>query len=121
MWNLVRTLIIALAFAGFLGQSMARATPLPVAADAMAMSADCAEMEMGADQSDPSDERGTPCGEMTPECMAQMGCTAVSPVFKHEPMLSHPSAGAAAAYERVVTRLAGTAPSPLRDPPRLQP
>ena len=92
MWNLVRTLIIALAFAGFLGQSMARATPLPVAAEAVEMSADCAEMEM--DQADPSDGKRMPCDEMTPECMVQMGSTAVSPVLRHEPMLSHPLAGA---------------------------
>lgn len=119
MWNIIRTMIIALAFVGFIDQSTARATPLPVAADAVEMSADCAEMEI--DQVDLSEKKHMPCDEMTPECMAQMGCAAVSPVLRHEPMLSHPLAGATASYDRVVTRLAGTAPSPLRDPPRLQP
>ncbi|MFT4956332.1 MAG: hypothetical protein ACI8U3_002737 [Brevundimonas sp.] len=119
MWNVIRTFIIALAFVGFLDQSMARAAPLPVAADAVEMSSDCAEMAM--DQADPSDGKRMPCDEMTPECMVQMGCTAVSPVLRPESILSHPSVGAPAAYDRVVTRLTGTTPCPLRDPPRLQP
>lgn len=118
MWNLVRTMIIALAFAGFIGQSTARATPLPVIAHAVEMSPDCAEMMI--EQAAPSDPGHMPCENMTPECIAQMGCAAVSPVLTPALALSRPSEGATASYDRVTTRLDGTAPSPLRGPPRLQ-
>lgn len=116
MWNFIRTAVIALAFVGFLGQSMARATPFPVAADTVEMSSDCAEMMI--EQTDPSDPGHMPCEDMTPECIAQMGCAAVSPVLTFAPTLSRPSEGATASYDHVTTRLEGTAPPPLRGPPK---
>jgi hypothetical protein len=50
MWNLVRTLLFALAVAGFVGQSSAHATPFQVfeATGGMA-DMDCAEMMVMAD------------------------------------------------------------------------
>lgn len=119
MWNLVRTMIIALAFVGFIGQSTARATPLPVVVDTIEMSSDCAEMMM--DSAGSADLGGTPCEDMTPDCIAKMGCTAVSPVLAPEPAALHPLPGPSLSYNPVTTRLDGTAPSPLRDPPKLQP
>lgn len=116
MWNFVRTMIIALAFVGFIGQSTARATPFPVAADTVEMSSDCADMMI--EQTGPSDPSHVPCEDMTAECIAQMGCAAVSPVLTPAPVLSRPPEGATASYDRVTTRLDGTAPPPLRGPPK---
>lgn len=118
MWNFVRTAIIALAFAGFLGQSMAVAAPFPAAADTVEMSPDCAEMMI--DQTGQSDRDQMPCDEMTPDCIAKMGCTAVSPVLASGPTVLRPLSGSGLSYYQVTTRLHGTAPSPLRGPPKPQ-
>ena len=119
MWNFVRVVIVALAFAGFLGQSMARATPLPVIADVAEMSSDCAEMM--AESAGPADQQRAPCRDMTPDCIAKMGCTAVSPVFAPGPMMLRPLAGPGLSYSQATSRLDGTGPPPLRGPPKLQP
>ncbi|MDI6625549.1 MAG: hypothetical protein QME55_12525 [Brevundimonas sp.] len=118
MWNLLRTIIIALAFAGFLGQSMARATPFPVAADTVEMSADCAEMMV--DPVGEADHDRLPCDDMTPDCIAKMGCAAVSPVLASGPTVFGPLAGSGLSYSGATTRLDGTTPSPLRSPPKPQ-
>jgi hypothetical protein len=119
MWNFVRTAIIALAFVGFIGQSTARATPFPVFADAVEMSPDCAEMMT--EETGQSDRGGMPCEDMTPDCIAKMGCAAVSPVPAPAPSVWRPLANPGLFYSPVTTRLDGTAPPPLRDPPKLQP
>ena len=119
MWNFIRTAIIALAFVGFLGQTTARATPLPVVADAIEMSSDCAEMMI--EQAGGSDRDHMPCDDMTPDCIAKMGCTAVSPVFASSSAVSRPLSGSGLSYSRSTSRLDGLSPSPLRDPPKLRP
>lgn len=116
MWNLLRTIIIALAFAGFLGQSMARATPFPVAADMVEMSADCAEMMI--DHAGEADHGRLPCDDMTPDCIAKMGCATISPVPAPGPTVFRPLAGLGLSYSQATTRLDGTAPPPLRAPPK---
>lgn len=116
MWNFVRTIIIALAFAGFLGQSMARATPFPAAARTVEMSADCAEMMV--DPARAADHGRMPCDDMTPDCIAKMGCTAVSPVLTLGFTLFRPLAGPGLSYSQATTRLDGTEPPPLRAPPK---
>lgn len=116
MWDFVRTIIISLAFAGFLGQSMARATPFPVAADTAEMSADCAEMMV--DPAGEADHGRLPCDSMTPDCIAKMGCAAVSPVLASGPTVFRPLAGPGLSYGQATTRLVGTAPTPLRAPPK---
>lgn len=119
MWNLIRTAIIALAFVGFLGQTTARATPLPVVVDAIEVSSDCAEMMV--DQAGASDRDQMPCKDMTPECIAKMGCAAVSPVLASSSTVSRPLSGSGLSYARVKSRLHGLSPSSLRDPPKLRP
>ncbi len=116
MLSFVRTAIIALAFAGFLGQSMARATPFPAAADTVEMAADCAEMMI--DETGPSDQGRMPCDDMTPDCIAKMGCTTVSPVLTSGSTLFRPLAGPGLSYSQSTTRLDGTGPPPLRAPPK---
>ena len=119
MWNLIRAAIIALAFVGFLGQTTARATPLPVVADAVEMSSDCAEMMV--DQAGASDRDQMPCKDMTPECVVKMGCTAISPVLAPDSAVSRQFAGPGLSYSPITSRLDGMAPPPLRGPPKLQP
>jgi len=65
MWNLVRTLLFALAVAGFVGQSSAHATPFQVfeATGGMA-DMDCAEMMVMAEQ--PSGGAMRPCNDLRP-------------------------------------------------------
>lgn len=117
MWNFVRTIIIALAFAGFLGQSMARATPFPTA-HTVEMSSDFAEMMV--DPAGEAEHDRLPCDDMTPDCIAKMGCAAVSPVLASGPTVFRPLAGSGLSYSGAATRLDGTTPSPLRGPPKPQ-
>ncbi len=116
MWSLLRIVIISLAFVGFLGQTEARATSFSVTFSAQAMP-DCAEMAMGATDATPSPKQ-MPCHDMTPDCIAKMGCATVSPVFAVESAFDHPVSGRSPSYGGVSSRLAGLTTTPPRDPPR---
>lgn len=119
MWNLIRVVILSLAFVGFVGQTTAKATPFPTAAAAADMS-DCAEM-MSGPAADVSTPNGEPCKDMTPECIAKMGCAVVSPVFSQGPFVAPPQAVASPAYGLLRLRIAGIAPAPLQSPPKPRP
>ena len=118
MWNVVRTVLIALALAGFIGQATAHATPVQVfqAAGVMDGMEDCAEMAgMGGVE---AERPGNPCENMTPECIAKMGCAAVAPPMLPRLMISRPAAHRPAPFLRVDVSLDGVAPSPLVFPPK---
>jgi hypothetical protein len=122
MWSLTRTLLMALALAGFVGQATARAMPMcadgqtSVATAAM----DCAHMagmpDMAKAPAKAPHSSGQPCKGMSPDCMADMCCAvAITP----------PAAAQVAApvtYERIrysnadLTR-DGLEPSPRTPPP----
>lgn len=118
MWNLVRTLLFALAVAGFVGQSSAHATPFQVfeATGGMA-DMDCAEMMVMADG--PSGGATSPCDEMTPDCIAKMGC-AVSLALIPPLTVAMPGEHRASTPPRMpVARLVGRDTGPEPEPPAL--
>ncbi len=87
MWNLLRTLMVMLALAGFMGQTTARAMPMAMdgAATAIATSdtmvMDCADMPGMSDMTEaatPHAPDKAPCTGMTPDCMGKMGCATVA-------------------------------------------
>jgi hypothetical protein len=87
MWNLIRSLVVVLALAGFVGQTSARAMPMPMT-DAVATAdqpapamMDCAEMPGMPDVAEtPADKSPiqVPCKGMTADCIGKMGCAAVA-------------------------------------------
>ena len=117
MWNIVRTLLFALAVAGFVGQSSAHATPYQVfeATGGMA-EMDCAEMMVMADE--PSGGPTAPCDEMTPDCIAKMGCAAVAAPMPPAPTVQRPSARRGMRFDAVDVVREGSGPLPLKNPPK---
>lgn len=87
MWNLLRTLLVMLALAGFMGQTTARAMPMAMDGTATASDKadtavmDCADMPGMSDMSPaatPDTVHKAPCTGMTPDCMGKMGCATVA-------------------------------------------
>lgn len=120
MWNLVRTLLFALAMVGFVGQASAYATPFQTF-ETMGGAAemDCAEMMVMADEA--AGGAMGPCSDMTPECIAKMGCAVVAPVFSPGTSLAPPRAEASPDYGLLTLRIAGIATAPLKSPPKPRP
>lgn len=119
MWNIVRTVLFALAVAGFVGQSSAHATPFQAfeATGGMA-EMDCAEMMVMAD--DPSGGPISPCDEMTPDCIAKMGCAAVAAPMPSKLTVQQPVSKRWIAFARVNVSRDGAKPDPLHFPPKQQ-
>ena len=119
MWNLIRTLLFALAVAGFVGQSSAHATPFQVFEATGGMTdMDCAEMMVMADE--PSSGPMSPCDEMTPDCIAKMGCAAVAAPMPSNSTIQQPVAERWIAFPRVNVSRDGAEPGPLQSPPKQQ-
>lgn len=90
MWNLVRSLVVVFALAGFVGQTTARAMPMSMApmTDAVMAAAqtapammDCSEMPGMSDLAEtPADKSPipAPCKSMTADCIGKMGCATVA-------------------------------------------
>lgn len=117
MWNFVRTLLFALAVAGFVGQSSAHATPYQVFESTGGMAEmDCAEMMVLADER--SGGPLSPCDEMTPECMAKMGCAAVAAPMPPAPAVQRPFAPQGIRFDTLNVVREGAGPLPLRNPPK---
>ena len=119
MWNVVRTLLFALAVAGFVGQSSAHATPVQLfeATDGMA-EMDCAEMMVMADEA--AAGAMSPCTDMTPDCIAKMGCTAVGAPMPPAPTFGGPLAPRGIRFASVDVVRDGAGPHPLKNPPKQQ-
>ena len=118
MWNLLRTVLLVFALAGFFGQSTAHAMPIQlfhnagVGAEAM----DCAEtMDMAGDT---TGNPGDCCKDMTPECVAKMGCAAVASPMPPAPAIEHPLGSGAKSFAEVDVALEGAGPLPLKSPPK---
>ena len=132
MWTLIRTLLVALALTGFIGQSMAHATPsaamgpsmamAPAAAAAMDMSDCCPDCpETGAPASDPASKSRVPCQDMSPACLAKMGCAAAAIPLPTSAVLKTPIRPSRLAGARPAdTDRDGAGPPPLQGPPKLQ-
>lgn len=119
MWNIVRTLLFALAVAGFVGQSSAHATPFQVFESTGGMAEmDCAEMMVIAEE--PSGGAMNPCDEMTPNCIAKMGCAAVAAPMPSNLTIQRPVARRSIAFFRVNVSRDGAEPDPLHSPPKQQ-
>lgn len=117
MWNIVRTLLFALAVAGFVGQSSAHATPFQVFETTAGMAeTDCAEMMVMADQ--PSGGPLSPCDEMTPDCIAKMGCAAVAAPMPPAPTVQRSSALRGIRFDTFDVVREGVGPLPLKNPPK---
>ncbi|WP_291838546.1 hypothetical protein [Brevundimonas sp.] len=117
MWNVVRTLLFALAVAGFVGQSSAHATPFQVFEATGGMTEmDCAEMMVMADDS--AGGAMSPCSEMTPDCIAKMGCTAVAAPMPRAPILERPFAARGVSFAAGDVVRDGSGPPPLKNPPK---
>lgn len=122
MWSLIRTLLVALALAGFVGQTTAHAMPMCGNDQAMAATAaaDCAHMAgmpgMAKASLSKSQPKSQPSKGMPADCMGKMCCTAEA--------ITPPATGeiAGVSYERVsysnpdLTR-DGLEPSPPYSPP----
>ncbi|WP_421934348.1 hypothetical protein [Phenylobacterium sp.] len=90
MWNLIRNLVVVLALAGFVGQTSARAMPMPMTPTTDAVSAaaqmapammNCAEIRgMPGMAKAPAAKAPiqTPCKGMTADCIGKMGCATVA-------------------------------------------
>lgn len=118
MWHFVRTLLIALALAGFIGQATAHATPVQVfqAAGVMEGMEDCAEMAGMAGVE--TDRSGNPCENMTPECIAKMGCAAVAPPILSRSTILRAVFRHPIVYSRLDVSHEGVGPPPLVFPPK---
>lgn len=117
MWNFVRTLLFALAVAGFVGQSSAHATPYQVFESTGGMAEmDCAEMMVVADE--PSGGPLSPCDEMTPECMAKMGCATVAAPIPPAPAVQRPFAPRGIRFDTLNVVRESAGPLPLKNPPK---
>lgn len=116
MWNLIRTLLVALALAGFIGQTSAHATPVQVfqAQDAASAMPGCAEaMQM-------ADGMGDCSKGMTGDCMAKMGCTTFAPPIVPPFVLSQLIAKRPMVFTPVNETRTGHSPPPLHAPPKQQ-
>ncbi|HEY1072034.1 hypothetical protein [Brevundimonas sp.] len=120
MWNLIRTVLVALALAGFFGQSTAHAMPIQmfqnvgIGAEAM----DCAEaMDMDGDR---SENPGDCCKDMTPDCMAKMGCAAVAAPMPPLVLIPPPASRGTIAFLHLNVSREGAGPAPLHSPPQQQ-
>ena len=117
MWNLVRTLLFALAMAGFVGQSSAHATPFEAfEATGVMAEMDCAEMMVMTD--DTAGKGMAPCSEMTPDCIAKMGCAAVAAPLPPAPTVQRPSARRGIRFDAVDVVREGAGPLPHKNPPK---
>ncbi|MBI2260869.1 MAG: hypothetical protein HYU62_04310 [Caulobacterales bacterium] len=117
MWNIVRTLLFALAVAGFIGQSSAHATPLQAfeSTDVM-MEMDCAEMIVMVEE--PSGGSTRPCDEMTSDCIAKMGCAAVAALMPPAPALDRLAPPRGKRFVALDVVREGAGPLPLKTPPK---
>lgn len=126
MWTVLRTLLVALALTGFVGQAAAHASPTPpmtpAAEAAMDMSDCCPDCpETGAPASDPASKSKVPCQDMSPACLAMMGCAGVVVPLPAPTALTSPSrAGRLAVLRPADTDRSGAGPPPLQGPPKLQ-
>ena len=131
MWTLIRTLLVALALTGFIGQSAAHATPsaamapsrATVPAAAMDMSDCCPDCpETGAPASDPASKSKAPCQDMSPACLAKMGCAAAAAIpLPTSAVLKTPIRTSRLAGARPAdTDRDGAGPPPLQGPPKPQ-
>ena len=131
MWTLIRTLLVALALTGFIGQSTAHATPSAAMAPSMAMApaaamdmSDCCPdcPETGAPASDPASKSKAPCQDMSPACLAKMGCAAAAAIpLPTSAVLKTPIRTSRLAGVRPAdTDRDGAGPPPLQGPPKPQ-
>lgn len=129
MWTLIRILLVALALTGFIGQSMAHATPSAAMAPSMAMAPAAMDMsdccpdcpETGAPASDPASKSGIPCQDMGAACLAKMGCAAAAIPLPAPATLKTPiRTGRLAGARPADTDRDGAGPPPLQGPPKLQ-
>ena len=124
MWNLIRTLLVALALAGFIGQTSAHATPIQVfqAQDAASAMPGCAEaMQMADGMADGMAGKMGDCSKgMTGDCMAKMGCTTFVPPIVPPFVLSHLIAERPIVFTPVNETRTGLRPPPIHAPPKQQ-
>lgn len=102
MWSLIRTFLMALALAAFVGQATARAMPMreDCQTTTAAVVVDCAHMagmpDMAKAPAKALHSKGAPCKGMPADCMSKMCCTAA--------VITLPATGevaTAVSYERV--------------------
>lgn len=118
MWNFVRTLLFALAMASFVAQASAHATPFEAfEATGVMAEMDCAEMIMVTTDEAAGKATG-PCSNMTPDCIAKMGCAAVAAPVPPVPALSSPMAASAMQFTTANVVREGAGPLPLKNPPK---
>lgn len=117
MWNLLRTVLLIFALAGFFGQSTAHAMPIQLfhKAGVGAEALDCAEtMDMAGDT---TGNPGDCCKDMTPDCMAKMGCAAVASPIPPLVLVAQPITLGAIAFLHLNVSRHGSGPDPLYSPP----
>ena len=87
MWNLIRSFVVVFALAGFIGQTSARAMPMPMTpmTDAVSTAAqstpamtNCADMPGMAKAPAAKSPIQAPCKGMTADCIGKMGCATVA-------------------------------------------
>ena len=120
MWNLLRTVLLVFALAGFFGQSTAHAMPVQVfhSAEVSVETMDCAEaMDMAADK---SSGPGDCCKDMTPDCVAKMGCAAVAAPMPPLVLIAPPAARDPISFLHLNVSREGAGPAPLHSPPQQQ-
>lgn len=120
MWNLIRSLLVALALAGFIGQTSAHATPVQVfqAQDAVSAMPGCAEAMPMADGM--VGKMGDCSKGMTADCMVKMGCTTFAPPIVPPFVLSHLISPRPLVFAPVNETRVGHSPPPLYAPPKQQ-
>lgn len=117
MWNIVRTLLFALALAGFFGQSAVYATPFQVFESTGGRAGmDCTEMMAMADE--PTGRPFEPCDEMTPGCIAKIGCAAVAAPMPPAATVPRPFAPRGIRFDMIDVVREGAGPLPLKNPPK---
>mgnify|MGYP006864738901 FL=1 len=126
MWALIRSILVALALTGFVGQTTAHATPsppmTPATATTMDMSDCCPDCpETAAPVSDPSSKSKAPCRDMSSACLAKVGCAGLAVPFPGPAALAAPFPPHRLAVLRPAdTDRDGVGPPPLQGPPKPQ-
>lgn len=119
-------LLLMGALLGLIGQETAFARAMPTAqaeqaaalvqTDADKMSADCAEL-MGLSKQQP--QADSPCQDMTPDCIAKMGCAVpvalIPPLLSDTQTSSRPLAPRQSPVARLIGRETGPEPHPPAD------
>ncbi|WP_252865751.1 hypothetical protein, partial [Brevundimonas diminuta] len=115
MWNLLRTVLLIFALAGFFGQSTAHAMPIQLFHNAGVGRRRGLRRDHGHGRRHDRKSRRL-LQDMTPDCMAKMGCAAVASPIPPLVLVAQPITLGAIAFLHLNVSRHGSGPDPLYSP-----